>query len=186
MKPETCHYHLGTCREPDWGFSNCFSPHIVYLANSSGPKVGITRASNMPGRWIDQGAISALPILRVNSRIDSGKIESALKPFIADKTNWRKMLKNEVESVDLLAIRNDLLIKIPELIEQLEAQKLDDQVLNIDYPVLKYPTSIVSLNFDKLPVISGVLDGIKGQYLLLDSGVLNLRKFSSYHVELSV
>jgi hypothetical protein len=86
----------------------------------------------------------------------------------------------------LLAIRNDLLIKIPELIEQLEAQKLDDQVLNIDYPVLKYPTSIVSLNFDKLPVISGVLDGIKGQYLLLDSGVLNLRKFSSYHVELSV
>jgi hypothetical protein len=186
MKPETCHYHLGTCREPDWGLSNCFSPHIVYLANSSGPKVGITRASNIPGRWIDQGAISALPILRVNSRIDSGKIESALKPFIADKTNWRKMLKNEVESVDLLAIRNDLLIKIPELIEQLEAQKLDDQVLNIDYPVLKYPTRIVSLNFDKLPVISGVLDGIKGQYLLLDSGVLNLRKFSSYHVELSV
>jgi hypothetical protein len=186
MKPETCHYHLGTCREPDWGLSNCFSTHIVYLANSSGPKVGITRASNIPERWIDQGAISALPILSVNSRIDSGKIESALKPFIADKTNWRKMLKNEVESVDLLAIRNDLLIKIPELIEQLEAQKLDDQVLNIDYPVLKYPTRIVSLNFDKLPVISGVLDGIKGQYLLLDSGVLNLRKFSSYHVELSV
>ena len=87
MKPETCHYHLGTCREPEWGLSNCFSPHIVYLANSSGPKVGITRASNMPGRWIDQGAISALPILKVNSRIDSGQIESALKPFIADKTN---------------------------------------------------------------------------------------------------
>ena len=185
MKPETCHYHLGTCREPEWGLSNCFSPHIVYLANSSGPKVGITRASNMPGRWIDQGAISALPILKVNSRIDSGQIESALKPFIADKTNWRKMLKNEVEPTDLLEIKNGLLEKIPELINHLEAKQLDDEMLNINYPVLKYPTKIVSLNFDKTPSISGVLDGIKGQYLLLDSGVLNMRKFSSYHIELT-
>ena len=185
MKPETCHYHLGTCREPEWGLSNCFSPHIVYLANSSGPKVGITRASNMPDRWIDQGAISALPILKVNSRIDSGQIESALKPFIADKTNWRKMLKNEVEPTDLLEIKNGLLEKIPELINHLEAKQLDDEMLNINYPVLKYPTKIVSLNFDKTPSISGVLDGIKGQYLLLDSGVLNMRKFSSYHIELT-
>ena len=185
MKPETCHYHLGTCREPEWGLSNCFSPHIVYLANSSGPKVGITRASNMPGRWIDQGAISALPILKANSRIDSGQIESALKPFIADKTNWRKMLKNEVEPTDLLEIKTGLLEKIPELINHLEAKQLDDEMLNINYPVLKYPTKIVSLNFDKTPSISGVLDGIKGQYLLLDSGVLNMRKFSSYHIELT-
>ena len=185
MKPETCHYHLGTCREPEWGLSNSLSPHIVYLANSSGPKVGITRASNMPGRWIDQGAISALPILKVNSRIDSGQIESALKPFIADKTNWRKMLKNEVEPTDLLEIKNGLLEKIPELINRLEAKQLDDEMLNINYPVLKYPTKIVSLNFDKTPSISGVLDGIKGQYLLLDSGVLNMRKFSSYNIELT-
>ena len=185
MKPETCHYHLGTCREPEWGLSNCFSPHIVYLANSSGPKVGITRATNMPGRWIDQGAISALPILQVSSRINSGKIESALKPFIADKTNWRKMLKNEVEQTDLLAIKNELLDTISGLIDQMEAQKLNSEILNISYPVLKYPTKIVSLNFDKTPSISGVLDGIKGQYLLLDSGVLNMRKFSSYHIELT-
>jgi len=185
MKPETCHHHLGTCREPDWGLSNCFTSHVVYLANSSGPKVGITRATNMPGRWIDQGAISALPILKVNSRIDSGKIESALKPFIADKTNWRKMLKNEVELVDLFAKKIELLAEIPELIDELGAQWLDDEMINISYPVLKYPTKIVSLNFDKTPIISGVLDGIKGQYLLLDCGVLNLRKFSSYHLGLS-
>jgi len=185
MKPETCHHHLGTCREPDWGLSNCFTSHVVYLANSSGPKVGITRATNMPGRWIDQGAISALPILKVNSRIDSGKIESALKPFIADKTNWRKMLKNEVELVDLFAKKIELLAEIPELIDELGAQWLDDEMINISYPVLKYPTKIVSLNFDKTPIISGVLDGIKGQYLLLDCGVLNLRKFSSYHLEFS-
>ena len=139
----------------------------------------------MPGRWIDQGAISALPILQVSSRINSGKIESALKPFIADKTNWRKMLKNEVEQTDLLAIKNELLDAIPALIDQTEAQKLNSEILNISYPVLKYPTKIVSLNFDKTPTISGTLDGIKGQYLLLDSGVINLRKFSSYHVEFS-
>ena len=185
MKPETCHHHLGTCREPDWGLSNCFSSHVIYLANSSGPKVGITRATNMPGRWIDQGAISALPILKVSSRIDSGKIESALKPFIADKTNWRKMLKNEVAPVDLLKKKIELLAEIPELINELGAQWLGDEMINISYPVLKYPTKIVSLNFDKTPIISGVLDGIKGQYLLLDCGVLNLRKFSSYHLELS-
>ena len=185
MKPETCHYHLGTCREPEWGLSNCFSSHVVYLANSSGPKVGITRETNMPGRWIDQGAISALPILKVNSRIDSGKVESALKPFIADKTNWRKMITNEVEQTDLMAKKTELLSEIPELIEDLRAKMLDDETVNISYPVIKYPTKIVSLSFDKTPNISGALEGIKGQYLLLDCGVLNLRKFSSYHIELS-
>ena len=185
MKPETCHHHLGTCREPEWGLSNCFSPHVVYLANSSGPKVGITRETNMPGRWIDQGAISALPILKVNSRIDSGKVESALKPFIADKTNWRKMLTNEVEQTDLVAKKTALLSEIADLIGELGAKLLDDETINISYPVIKYPTKIVSLSFDKTPNISGILEGIKGQYLLLDSGVLNLRKFSSYHIGLS-
>ena len=185
MKPETCHHHLGTCREPEWGLSNCFSSHVVYLANSSGPKVGITRETNMPGRWIDQGAISALPILKVNSRIDSGKVESALKPFIADKTNWRKMLKKEVEQTDLIAKKIESLSEIPGLIGELGAKWLDDETINISYPVIKYPTKIVSLSFDKKPNISGILEGIKGQYLLLDSGVLNLRKFSSYHIGLS-
>ena len=185
MKPETCHHHLGTCREPEWGLSNCFSSHVVYLANSSGPKVGITRETNMPGRWIDQGAISALPILKVNSRVDSGKVESALKPFIADKTNWRKMLKNEVEQTYLVAKKIELLSEIPDLIDALRAKLLDDEAINISYPVIKYPTKIVSLSFDKTPYISGILEGIKGQYLLLDSGVLNLRKFSSYHIGLS-
>jgi hypothetical protein len=100
MKPETCHHHLGTCREPLWGLENCFSQHIIYLANSSGLKVGITRASNIPSRWIDQGAISAIPLMSVDTRLKSGIIEDSLKEFVADKTNWRKMLKNEVAEVD--------------------------------------------------------------------------------------
>ena len=185
MRPETCHYHLGTCREPDWGLSNCFAPHIVYLANSSGIKVGITRKTNTPSRWIDQGAISALPILEVKTRLESGLIEKALKSFITDKTNWRTMLKNETEPTDLVTAKVSLLAEVSSLVDELDAKTLPDDIINIDYPVLKYPTKVVSLSFDKNPVISGVLNGIKGQYLLLESGVLNVRKFSSYHLTLS-
>lgn len=178
MKPETCHYHLGTCREPQWGLDHCFSEHIVYLANSSGIKVGITRASNMPMRWIDQGAISALPILSINTRLESGQLEVQFKAYIADKTNWRKMLKNEVETVDLEAMREQLLPKI----DLLQSTPILEKQLDISYPVLAYPQKITSLNFDKTPDISGKLMGVKGQYLLLDTGVLNVRKFGSYLV----
>ena len=185
MRPETCHYHLGTCREPEWGLSNCFTPHIVYLANSSGIKVGITRKTNTPSRWIDQGAISALPILEVKTRLESGLIEKALKSFITDKTNWRIMLKNETEPADLVTAKASLLGEVSSLVEKLDAKTFPDDIVNIDYPVLKYPTKVVSLSFDKTPVISGFLNGIKGQYLLLEGGVLNMRKFSSYHLTLS-
>ena len=186
MRPETCHYHLGTCREPEWGEANCFMPHIVYLANSSGLKVGITRKTNVPSRWIDQGAIAAIPILEVKTRLESGLIETALKTYVNDKTNWRKMLKNETTTIDLVDAKNNFLGKIPSLINKLNATRLNDDVVNIKYPMLQYPSKINSLNFDKMPIISGILNGIKGQYLLLDSGVLNIRKFSSYHIKLSV
>ncbi len=126
--------------------------------------------------------MSALPIIEAKSRLDSGKIEVALKQFVADKTNWRNMLKNEVEPSDLNSLKKSLLSEISGAIEETDAIVLNDDVVNINYPVLKYPTKVVSLNFDKTPVISGILEGIKGQYLLLDSGVLNIRKFSSYHL----
>ena len=185
MKPETCHHHLGTCREPLWGLENCFAPTIVYLTNSSGIKVGITRKGNIPSRWIDQGAVQALPILEVDTRLKSGQIEVALKAFVSDKTNWRKMLKNEIETLDLALIGNDLLKKIPNLIDELAAKVLDNEVLTINYPVVEYPSKIVSLSFDKTPEITGILQGIKGQYLLLDCGVLNIRKFGSYNITLT-
>ena len=108
MRPETCHYHLGTCREPEWGLSNCFKPHVVYLANTSGIKVGITTKDRVIGRWIEQGAVSALPILGVKSRRESGYFEVALKRFVSDRSNWRKMLTNEVELSDLVNKKNSL------------------------------------------------------------------------------
>ena len=176
FKPETCHYEKGTCREPDWGLKNCFSSHIVYLANSSGIKVGITRHS--PTRFIDQGAVSALPILAIDNRFKSGQLEVQFKQFIADKTNWRKMLKNEVEYVDLIAYRDKLLPKI----NLLDAIPIQSEIIDIKYPVLEYPKKVVSLNFDKTTHIQGTLLGVKGQYLILDTGVLNIRKFTSYSV----
>ena len=182
MRPETCHFSQGTCREPEWGLDYCFAPTIIYLANTSQAKVGITNKKRLYNRWIDQGVVSAMPLLEVKSRLESGKIEVALKQFVSDRTNWRAMLKNEFEAVDLASKKAELLAQIPDLIEELDATLLSDEIINIDYPVVKYPTKITSLNFDKTPSISGVLEGIKGQYLLLDSGVLNLRKFSSYHL----
>ena len=95
------------------------------------------------------------------------------------------MLKNEVENIDLIQIKNELLPKITQIYTDVGAKELDNTALDIKYPVVEYPSKISSLNFDKTPKISGVLNGIKGQYLILDSGVLNIRKFSSYNIDLT-
>lgn len=192
MSPEKCHYHLGTCREPSWGEEFCFQDHFVYLANSSGIKVGITRGTQIPTRWIDQGAIQGLPIVRVKTRLQSGLLEVVLKNHVADKTNWRTMLKGEVEDIDLVArwaeLKHEITPELDALIEQhgIDAfQVLDNPKLeSFNYPVDEYPIKVTSLNFDKTPTIEGVLKGIKGQYLILDTGVLNIRKFGSYHAVL--
>ncbi len=194
MSPEKCHYFEGSCREPEWADQLCMADHFVYLANSSGVKVGITRGTQIPTRWMDQGAIQALPIFRVSNRRQSGLVEVLFKKHVADKTNWRKMHKGEVEPMDLSLHRQHLLAECSEEIAALqeqfglqEIQILDDaQTVEIDYPVLEYPVKVTSLNFDKQPEVEGVLKGIKGQYLILDIGVINIRKFGAYHIEFSV
>jgi uncharacterized protein DUF2797 len=194
MKPETCHFDAGTCREPEWAESVCMHDHIVYLANSSGIKVGITRISQVPTRWIDQGATQALPIFRVKTRYQSGLVEVIFKNHVSDRTDWRKMLKGVAEPVDLLMVRDQLIAECQDEIMTLKQRfgddainALDDEsVLNIEYPVQQYPEKVKSLNFDKTPEISGVLKGIKGQYLILDTGVLNIRKFSGYQITMVV
>ncbi len=191
MKPETCHFHLGTCREPEWGESHCMVDHYVYLANSSGLKVGITRHTQLPTRWIDQGACQALPIFKVNTRLQSGLVETALAEFISDKTNWRAMLKGEPEPLDLKAKAEELIPEISLRLSQLRLKfgsdaitELDANVQDIHYPVKEYLTKISSFNFDKTETVSGVLLGIKGQYLIFDKGVINMRKFSSYQISI--
>ena len=192
MRPETCHYAAGTCREPEWGEKFCMQEHIVYLANSSGVKVGITRGTQVPTRWIDQGAAQALPIYRVKTRYQSGLVEVAFKAHVSDRTDWRKMLKSDAEPVDLHQVRQELMAACSEDIMALQTRfgegeitpLSDESIVDIRYPVDQYPEKVKSLNFDKTPEISGLLQGIKGQYLILDIGVLNIRKFSGYQVKL--
>lgn len=190
MKPETCHFDQGTCREPEWAQSHCMVDHYVYLSNTSSLKVGITRHTQIPTRWIDQGATQGLPIIKAKTRHLSGLIEIAIAKHIADKTNWRTLLKQDGEPLDLHQYATDLLEQVkPELlaIKQQHGEDafefVDHAITELHYPVLQHPSKIVSHNFDKNPVVSGVLQGIKGQYLIFDTGVINIRKFTSYHVE---
>ncbi len=199
MKPETCHYHLGTCREESFAQEVCFQPHIVYLANSSALKVGITRIGQMPTRWLDQGATQAIPVMKVGSRRLSGQLEVMFGTQVADKTDWRKLLKGEAEPIDLIRIRDDLLNEFEPQIELIR----DEFSLSLDfnetveilenelprefiYPVEHYPEKIKSHNLDQTPTIRGVLQGIKGQYLILDTGVINIRKYTGYEISIRV
>lgn len=190
MSPELCHFDAGTCREPDWAETHCMTDHIVYLANSSGLKVGITRASQVPTRWIDQGAVAAVPFARVATRKLAGLLESSMKIYLADKTNWRLMLKNAQPDIDMAAQAAVAYEQAAEDVQFLQGeyglravQTLESaEVTHIQYPVLKYPTKLVSLNAEKTPAIEGVLEGIRGQYWLLDTGVINLRKYTGYQV----
>jgi hypothetical protein len=194
VKPEQCHYFAGTCREPDWAEQHCLQDHFVYLANSSGIKVGITRGSQIPTRWMDQGASQALPIIRVRNRLVSGLAEVIFKQHVADKTAWQRMLKGIPEPVDLVTRRDELFDICRQELQRLANQQGEDSfsllenetVREINYPVDEYPGKVTSLNFDKTPEIEGRLRGIKGQYLILSSGVLNIRKFSGYNIKLSI
>lgn len=193
VSPEKCHYAAGTCREPEWGEQHCMIDHFVYLANTSGLKVGITRGSQVPTRWMDQGATQAQPIFRVDTRLHSGLVETVFKNHIADKTNWQAMLKGDAVPCDLEQARQRLLGECAADIDRLQRQfglqaisVLEGQPQTlISYPVLEYPRTVRSLNLDKTPVIGGTLLGIKGQYLIFDSGVINMRKYGGYQLALT-
>lgn len=193
MSPERCHYDAGTCREPGWGEQFCMTEHLVYLANSSGVKVGITRASQVPTRWLDQGASQALAILRVATRQQSGFVEDLLRSQVADKTNWRALLKGDAAPVDLPAVRERLFdicaAGLHELQQRFGLQAIqpltDQQPVEIAYPIEAYPAKIASFNLDKNPLAEGTLIGIKGQYLMFDTGVINIRKYTGYRIAAS-
>ncbi len=194
IHPERCHVEKEGCPEDDWAHQQCHQQHVIYLANSSALKVGITRHNHVPSRWIDQGARQALPIFTASNRYQSGLVEVAMKQYVADKTNWRAMLKQDAEPIDLLAERKRLLKKAENDIAAViarysnnEIQPVDsNDIVDIEYPVMQYPEKIKSHSLDKTPVVEGVLQGIKGQYILLDGGVMNIRKFGGYDVEFSV
>ena len=195
IKPEKCHYHEGTCREPEWGEAHCFSEHFVYLANTGTVKVGITRqvTEGVSTRWMDQGATQATVMLRVPDRLTSGLVETLCKDHIADKTNWRTMLKGKPDEVDLEQVKTELMEKIENDLDALKQEKglqavseVNSTIHDIHYPVKDYPVKIKSLNLDKTPAFSGILQGVKGQYWMLDEDrVINIRKFAGYNVQLA-
>lgn len=185
MSPVRCHYAAGTCREPAWGEAFCMQPHLVYLASSSGPKVGITRAGGQVGRWLDQGASQGLVVAAAPSRHLAGVLEARLARRVSDRTDWRRLLRGEPAPVDLAALRDRLrppADAIPEGVRWLDGES----VMTLEYPVLEYPARPARLELTSERVVAGRLLGMKGQYLLLEHGVLNVRRHRAFHVHVSV
>lgn len=183
IRPELCLAHEGKGRDPQFEEKHHNKPHVVYLAVTSGVKVGVTREDQVPTRWIDQGAWQAIRFAEVPYRQLAGEIEVFLKDFISDKTHWQRMLKDiRAENVDLQATKDELLDELGEDLGQYYSE--DDTVTEMIYPVIAYPEKVKSMNFDKLPEIEGTLQGIRGQYLIFEEGqVINLRKFSGYYID---
>jgi len=186
ISPEKSTAHLGIeQRDLEWEKKFELQPHVVYLANSSGIKVGVTRLTQIPTRWIDQGASEAIVIARTENRYQAGMIEIALKDYIADKTNWQRMLKNDIPVIDL----NEQYEILKHHIREEEKEFLVDEpeVYRLDYPVLSYPEKVKSVNLKKTPDIQGVLKGIKGQYLIFeDNTVFNVRGHEGYYVKVEI
>ncbi len=182
LRPELCRAHLGEGRDIDWEEKNHNQKHIVYLAASNKVKVGVTRITQIPTRWIDQGASFAIRIAETPNRYEAGILEVALKSFFTDKTNWQRMLKNELdESIDLLEEKWSLFDQLPSDLTKYFTE--DDEIISINYPVIDFPVKVTSLSFDSTPTIEGKLMGIKGQYLIFEGGkVLNIRKHTGYRI----
>jgi len=187
MKPELSQAHLDIeDRDLEYEKHVQLQPHVVYLALSSEVKVGVTRKTQVPTRWIDQGATKAIEIVEVPNRYLAGITEVALKDYVADKTSWQKMLKNEIVEANLIEEREKLKIHIPE-----EALPYflhnNGKITEINYPVISYPKSIKTLNLEKKHLYSGKLVGIKGQYLIFeDNTVFNVRNNEGYRVIITI
>lgn len=184
MRPELSKSHFGMARDMEWAEKHDLIDHYVYLAVSSELKVGVTRMHQIPTRWIDQGASYAIKVAKTPNRHIAGVMEVFLKDHFTDKTNWRAMLKNEVlKDFDLPTEKQKIIDLLPGELKKYADP--DNAVTEIVYPVSKYPSTVKSIGFDKMPEIKGILTGIKGQYLFLDeTQVLNIRKHNGYYIEL--
>lgn len=182
IHPELCEAHLGKGRDVAYEEKNHNQPHLVYLAATDQVKVGVTRSTQMPTRWIDQGTREAIILAETPNRYLAGVIEVALKERFSDKTNWQNMLRNvQEDTFDLIAEKWDVLEALPEDIGQYFTE--DETLYSFNYPVLNYPEKVASLTLDKEPSIRGILTGIRGQYLYIDNYlVLNVRRHTGYEI----
>jgi hypothetical protein len=186
LRPELCRAHEGIARDMDWATEHCLQDHFVYLALSSALKVGVTRKSQIPTRWIDQGASKAIKFAQTPNRYLAGVIEVELKKHLTDKTNWRHMLMNKIaDEIDLLLQKKHINGLLPENLQEYLCS--DDSITEIEYPNTAFPIKITSLDFEKEPLVTGKLTAIKGQYLIFNNEkVINIRKFGGYNVKVLV
>ncbi len=186
MRPELSKAHLGEeDRDLEYEKKIQLQPHCVYLSLTSHLKVGVTRTSQIPTRWIDQGAHQAVGILEVPNRYLAGIAEVCLKDQFSDKTNWRKMLQNDHEGVSWKEAINQAIEGIS---KDLKRYLINDHKLTeLHFPVLQYPDKVKSLNLEKENSYTGLLIGIKGQYLLFeDQTVYNIRSNEGTVVEITI
>jgi hypothetical protein len=185
IRPELSKAQFGIARDMEWAKIHDLADHFVYLAVSSKIKVGVTRATQIPTRWIDQGANFGIKLAKTPNRHIAGVIEVFLKKYFTDKTNWRAMLKNEIAQDFNLEKEKERAINLLPA----ELQKYTDsnnEITKIEFPVQQFPDKIKSVGFDKTPVITEVLKGIKGQYLIFENDtVLNIRKHNGYFLQVS-
>lgn len=181
IRPEKCQAHLGRGRDIQWEATYHNQPHIVYLAQTGNLKVGVTSQHNLPNRWIDQGACQSIVIATTPNRWVAGQIEVALKKVVSDRTSWQKMLKNTFELVDLNEKRDLIIQEIPSQFKPYIDQ--ESAPLKWVYPIDQYPEKVKSRHLDRSPIITAILQGIKGQYLIFnDDTVLNIRKHEGCEV----
>lgn len=184
LRPELCLAHEHKGRDVDWELRNHLQPHFVYLALVNEIKVGVTRSTQIPTRWIDQGANRAIILAETPYRQIAGLIEVSLKEFLSDKTHWSKMLRNEFNAAIVLEEEKQRIRELmPEPLRQYFSA--NNEIVELQYPVTVYPEKVKSIGFDKQPEINAVLTGIRAQYLMFEGGqVFNVRKHSGYEVEL--
>lgn len=184
IRPELSKAHEGIeDRDLNYEKSYQLQAHVVYLANSGGLKVGVTREKQKMHRWMDQGAGQATVFAQTSNRYEAGLVEVAMKEFVADKTHWQRMLKNEFEEVDLLEKKREFAALLPQNLQHFISD--ENEVFDIDFPVKEYPAKVKSLNLDKQPGIEAKLQGIRGQYLIFEGGiVINLRSHTGYLIKL--
>lgn len=186
IRPELSTAHLGIAeRDLETEQKIQLQPHIVYLAYTGDVKVGVTRESQIPTRWIDQGATFALPIAKTENRYQAGMIEVALKEHLSDKTNYKKMLQDNYEDrLDLADFREKVKEYFPADFQNFYRD--GSEVIKLDFPYQK-PEKINVFTLDKNPEFEGILNGIKGQYLSFEGGnFINIRGHEGYVAEMEI
>ena len=186
IRPELCEAHKGKGRDVEWERQHHDQPHMVYLADSGGLKVGVTRTTNRPSRWIDQGAHAAVELARAPNRYLAGVIEVTLKDAVSDKTRWQRMLSGVEDGQISLADEHARVCAL--LPQDLAGYAVPlGAITKLRYPAIATPEKIKSLNLTKTPEHSGRLIGIRGQYLIFEDGiVVNIRKHTGFEAQLSV